>query len=150
MTDTDEHPGHRILCVPAHDRADEITAAMLAQLLEQKGFVTISLPFAATSPNEMLAAIEPGPKDIICISSLPPYAFAPARAVCKQIRERFPRLKVMVCVWGFSGDLEKANARFERTRPDRLCTSLAAAVEYIQEFVDPESEATPLAAASEA
>jgi hypothetical protein len=27
----------RVLCLPAHDRADEITASMLAQILEQKG-----------------------------------------------------------------------------------------------------------------
>jgi hypothetical protein len=57
---------------------------------------------------------------------------------------------VVVCVWGFNGDLEKAGARFERTRPDRLCTSLAAAVEYVQDLVHPQPEATPLAAGSEA
>jgi hypothetical protein len=34
----------RILCLPAHDRADEVTAAMLAQLLEQKGFHDRLLP----------------------------------------------------------------------------------------------------------
>jgi hypothetical protein len=26
---------------------------------------------------------------------LPPYAFAPARAMCKQIRELFPKLKLI-------------------------------------------------------
>ena len=150
VPESEARPAHRILCIPAHDRADEITAALLAQLLEQKGFVTVSFPIAGPAPNEMLAAIEAGRNDVVCISSLPPYAFAPARALCKQIRERFPKLKVVVCVWGFNGDLEKAGARFERTRPDRLCTSLAAAVEYVQDLVHPQPEATPLAAGSEA
>jgi predicted PurR-regulated permease PerM len=136
--ESEQHPTHRILCIPAHDRADEITAAMLAQLLEQKGFVTMSLPIVGASPNEMLEAVAAGVNDVVCISSLPPYAFAPARALCKQIRERFPKLKVMVCVWGFSGDLEKAGARFERTRPDRLCTSLAGTIEYLEELAHPE------------
>ncbi len=148
--ESDQHPVHRILCIPAHDRADEITAAMLAQLLEKKGCVTMSFPIAGASPEEMLTAVGAGPNDVVCISSLPPYAFAPARAVCKQIRERFPNLKVVVCVWGFSGDLEKAVARFERTQPDRLCTTLAAAVERLQELIHPQPEATPLAVASEA
>ncbi|HUD98185.1 MAG TPA: AI-2E family transporter [Bryobacteraceae bacterium] len=139
-----EHQAARIVCLPAHDRADEITAAMLAQILEQKGFSTLSFPVVGSSLNEVLAMIEAGHGDVICISALPPYAFAPARAMCKQIRERFPKLKVMVCVWGFSGDAQKAITRFERTQPDRLSTSLAEAVEYIQELVRPKPEEAAL------
>ncbi len=127
----------RVLCLAAHDRADEITAAMLAQLLEQKGLATLSFPMAGASPHEWFALIEAGRSDVVCISALPPYAFAPARAMCKQIRERFPNLKVVVCVWGFSGDTQKAKARFERTQPDHLYTSLTQAVEHIQELVHP-------------
>ncbi len=135
-----ERQDARIVCLPAHDRADEITAAMLAQILEQKGFSTLSFPVVGSSLNEVLAMIETGHGDVVCISALPPYAFAPARAMCKQIRERFPKLKVIVCVWGFSGDAQKAITRFERTQPDRLSTSLAEAVEHIQELVSPKPE----------
>ena len=141
-----ENLNHRVLCLPAYDRADEITAAMLAQILEQKGFATLSFPLLGLSPNECLASIESDPGEVVCISALPPYAFAPARAMCKQIRERFPKLKVVVCVWGFSGDTRKAMARFERTQPDRLATSLAEAVEHVQELVHPKPEAAPLVA----
>jgi predicted PurR-regulated permease PerM len=141
IPDAVEHLNARIVCLPAHDRADEITAAMLAQLLEQKGFATLSFPVVGSSLNEVLALIEAGRSDVVCISALPPYAFAPARAMCKQIRERFPKLKVVVCVWGFSGDTPKAMTRFERTQPDRLSTSLAEAVQHIQELVHPKPEA---------
>jgi len=128
-----------ILCLPANDRADEVTAAMLAQLLEQAGHAALSLPIAHASPAELLALIEKRQDDVICISALPPYAFPPARTMCKLIRERFPKLKLVIGVWGFSGDSEKAKARFERTRPDRLLTSLAQAVEQIQELVRPKA-----------
>ena len=144
--DTTRPPTARILCLPAHDRADEVTAAMLAQLLEQKGFPTLSLPIAGSSPDDWLASLKAGGNDIVCISALPPYAFAPARAMFKQIRARFPELRVVVCVWGFSGDTDKAKARFERDRPDRFSTSLAEAVEHVQELVRPKSEATALVA----
>ena len=87
--------------------------------------------------------IEARRSDVVCISALPPYAFAPARAMCKQIRERFPKLKVVVCVWGFSGDTQKAKARFERTQPDRLSTSLAEAVQHVEELVRPKPKAAP-------
>jgi len=143
MPDLAKHVNARILCLPAHDRADEITAAMLAQLLEQEGLAALAFPIVGPSPNEWIPLIEAGGSDVVCISALPPYAFAPARAMCKQIRERFPKLKMVVCVWGFSGDTHKAKARFERTQPDRLSTSLAEAVEHVQELVRHKPEAIP-------
>jgi hypothetical protein len=131
------HFSGRILCLPAHDQADEITAAMLAQLLEQRGYVALSFPHG-TSPLEMLAFADPGKDDVICISALPPYAFAPARTICKQIRSRFPRIKLVAGIWGFKGDTDKAKARFERSQPDGLVTGLAQALEQIEELVNPQ------------
>ena len=139
-TEGAERPQNRILLLPAHDRADELTAAMLAQVLEQKGFTTLSFPGTGPSPNELLALMDARLSDVVCISALPPYAFAPAQNLCKQIRERFPKVKVMVCVWGFTGDTQKAKSRFERTQPDRLSTSLAEAVEHVHELVGPVPE----------
>ncbi len=49
------HPRDRIICLPAHDQADETTAAMLGQILEQKGFAALSFPVAGPSHNEWLA-----------------------------------------------------------------------------------------------
>jgi predicted PurR-regulated permease PerM len=130
-----ERIGARILCLAANDKADEVTADMLAQLLERAGHEALALPLALASPLELLALIEKRQCDLICISALPPYAFPPARTMCKLIRERFPKLKLVVGVWGFAGDMEKAKARFERTQPDRLLTSLAQAIEQIQELL---------------
>jgi predicted PurR-regulated permease PerM len=142
-----EHGDARILCLPVSDRADEITASMLAQLLERKGFSTMCFPSTGATPHELLAFIEAGHGDVVCISALPPYAFAPARVMCRQIRERFPKLKIVVCVWGFSGDKDKAKARFERSQPDRLATSLGEALLQVNELVHPESQtAAPLVA----
>jgi len=81
IADTTERPNARIFCVPAHDQADEITAAMLAQALEQKGLVALSFPVAGASPNEWIPLVETTRSDVVCISALPPYAFAP-RAPC--------------------------------------------------------------------
>jgi hypothetical protein len=145
QADATDDSNHRIVCLPAHDRADEITSAMLAQILDQKGFATLSFPLGS-SLQECLASIGSDPGDVVCISALPPYAFTPARAMCKQIRELSPKLKVVVCVWGFSGDAQKAMARFERTQPDRLSTSLAEALEDVQELVAPSPVPEPLVA----
>jgi predicted PurR-regulated permease PerM len=129
---TAELLGARILCLAANDRADEVTSAMLAQILDHGGHPALCIPLA--SPTELLALIEKRQDDVVCICALPPYAFPPARTMCKLIRDRFPKLKLVVGVWGFSGDTEKAKARFERAQPDRLFTSLTQAVEQIQEL----------------
>lgn len=121
----------RILCVPAQDQADEIAAAMLAQLLEQQGDVALSF-LVGTNFNDAIALVEPGPQDVICISALPPYAFTPARKMCKQLRARFPKIRLTVGIWGFSGDQDKAKASFERTQPEQLFTSLLQVIEYIR------------------
>ena len=134
----------RILCVPALDQADEITAAMLAQLLEKIGCVALSFPVGPVA-EEMLAALEPGPGDLICISALPPFAFNPARTTCKHIRTRFPGVRLIVGVWGFNGDPAKAAARFDRTPPDRLFTTFAQVVEYVSA---PEEDTSRLTAES--
>ena len=126
-----------ILCLPANDRADEATATMLAQILEHAGHTTLSLPIVDTAPAELLALIEKRQDDVICISALPPYAFPPAQTMCKLIRAHFPELKLVIGVWGFSGDTEKAKARFGLIQPDQLLTSLAQAVEQIQELIRP-------------
>jgi hypothetical protein len=122
-------PG-RVLCLPAHDEADEITAAMLAQLLEQAGYVAISFS-PDPSLQHTVGLIDPAENDIFCISALPPFAFARARTLSRQLQRRFPRTKVIIGVWGFTGDTERALQRFHPSRPDKLVTSLADAVKFV-------------------
>jgi len=124
--------GGRVLCVPAHDQADEIAAAMLAQLLEHEGFVALSFPIGENL-EEVLELMQPGEGDLICVSALPPFAFAPARSACRRIRGRFPRMKLAAGIWGFTGDPKKAMARFDRTPPDHLFTTFAQVLEYVRE-----------------
>ena len=124
--------------MPAYDLADEITAGMLAQFLERQGDGAVSFPL---SPNvtDVLATMKPVAGDLVCISALPPYAFTPVRKLCKLIRSRFPEVSVIVGVWGFSGDEDKARASFERTPPDRFFTSFLQVGEYLH---PPAPEAT--------
>ena len=126
-------PG-RMLCFPAHDEADEIAAAMLAQLLEQAGRAAVSFPLGTSSGN-MLDVVAPTADDVFCISSIPPFAFSHARTLNRQLRAKYPQTKILIGVWGFSGEIERALQRFQPTRPDKLVNSLAEALEYLG--VDP-------------
>ena len=126
VAETTNRPNARIFCVPAHDQADEITSAMLAQVLEQKGLVALSFPIAGAATNEWLPLVETTRSDVVCISALPPYAFAPARAMCKQIRERFPktqgrglRLGIQRRHWQSQGSFRANPARSSVHQPCR-------------------------------
>ena len=122
-------PTGRVLCVPASDEADEVTATMLALLLEQSGCVV--LPFTRDPGLPQLALVQPSAGDIFCISALPPFAFAHARTLSSQLRARFPGIRIVVGVWGFSGATEQAMERFQTPRPEKLVTSMAAAIQAV-------------------
>jgi hypothetical protein len=120
----------RIFCLAANDLADEITSSMLAQLLERAGHGVLSLP-VGSPVEEILTNLMPEPQDVVCISALPPFAFAQARTLCQRIRIHLPQIRILAGIWGFVGDLDKAKERFGSTRPDRVVASLAQAVEQI-------------------
>src|SRR5674476_240350 len=119
----------RIFCIPASDEADEVTAAMLALLLEHSGCIV--LPFTPDPGLQQLAFVQPAADDVFCISALPPFAFAHARTLSHQLRVRFPKIRIVVGVWVFAGDTERAMERFQAPRPDRLVTSLADAIQAV-------------------
>ena len=120
----------RVFCLPANDEADEITAAMLAQLLEQAGCAAVSFSVDAVVQNA-IGFMKPTDNDTFCVSSLPPFAFARARTLCRELQLRYPRARVIAGVWGFSGDTQRAMQRFQPSRPAKLVTSLSDAVKFI-------------------
>jgi hypothetical protein len=123
-------PAGRVFCVPANDEADEITAAMLTQLLEQAGRAAIAFPLDA-SLQHAVGLMAPAENDTFCISALPPFAFARARTLSRELQLRFPRTKVMIGVWGYEGDSARALQRFQPSRPAKLVTTLADAVSFV-------------------
>jgi hypothetical protein len=129
-------PSARVLCLPASDEADEITAAMLAQLLQAEGIPAIAFP-VGTGMYETFTLLQPQADDVICLSALPPFAFAQARIQAQQLRLKFPGCKLLIGVWGFAGDVTKALDRFEHSRPDGLTVSLTDAVDRLKKQDDP-------------
>jgi hypothetical protein len=80
---------------------------------------------------QQLAFVQPAADDVFCISALPPFAFAHARTLSHQLRGRFPGIRIVVGVWGFTGETERAMERFQTPRPDKLVTSLADAIQAV-------------------
>jgi predicted PurR-regulated permease PerM len=123
----------RIFCLSANDQADEITSSMLSQLLERAGHGVLSLPVGSLF-EEIWTHLPPEPQDVVCISALPPFAFAQSQALCQRVRIHLPQIKILAGIWGFTGDLGKAKERFGSARPDLVVVSLAQAVEQISQW----------------
>ena len=87
-----------VLCLPAHDEADQIVGLMLAQVLQRRGFaVTVAGTVSLTS--EMVAAIDPQKTDVVVVSALPPKAALHARYLLKPMMSRYAELKIIVGLW---------------------------------------------------
>jgi len=137
-----EMRGAPVICIPAGDQADELTAMALAQLLEQSCYNTLLLPVASVS-DEILDRLAQDPSSILCISALPPFVFTQTRALCQRIRERMPENRVLACLWLSPQDPDTVRERFGNARPDRVVTKLAAALEQISAWQLGTPEATP-------
>jgi predicted PurR-regulated permease PerM len=99
-----------ILCLPARDEADDIAAMMLAQVLASGNCIVQSASVTSLA-SEMVALVEQRKADVVCISATPPAAVMHARYLCKRLRERLPKVKLLVGLWDAQCDLNKARAR---------------------------------------
>ena len=122
-----------IVCLATKDQADEIVATMLAQLLEQAGNRTLLLPSRALS-DEILSRLSEETDTVICISALPPFAFADARALCQKLRQHLPKNRIVVGLWGTAADPEKTRERLSACRPDRVTANLTQTLAQIREW----------------
>jgi predicted PurR-regulated permease PerM len=122
-----------VICVSTQDEADEIVATMLAQLLEQGGNRTLQLPSRALS-DEILSRLAEETETVICISALPPFAFADTRALCQRIRHRLPHNRIVVGLWDPALETERIRERLSTCRPDRVVTNLAETLNIIREW----------------
>lgn len=127
-------PRPAILCLPAHDQADEIAAAMLAQMLEAAGCV-VHIASVAALVNERVALVEERKPEIVCISSTPPAAAMHARYLIRQLRRRFPDMAVVVGLWGGQGDLAHARERLDSGPTTYIVASLAEAAAQVEKLV---------------
>ena len=70
--------------------------------------------------------------DLVCISALPPFALLHVRSLTKQLRRSFPKLRIVVCLWNFSGGGVQAEERLEAAFSVEVVTTLEQAMERIQ------------------
>jgi hypothetical protein len=129
-------PSVIVLCLPAHDEADEIVGLMLTQLLELKGQRAIAASQVSLA-GEMLELVQEHEAGTVCISALPPAALAHSRYLCKRLHVRFPELPTVVGLWTSKADPKKSLDRLACHGPVHLVTSVGAAIAEIHQIIQP-------------
>jgi hypothetical protein len=123
----------RVLACPADDEADEVVVEMLQQLLPREKWDT-HIAGVTTLASELLGLIEEQQPAVVCIGSLPPGGLAHTRYLCKRLRRRFPRIRILVGRWDPHGSREESQAALEAAGADHVATSLHAAIEQLQSW----------------
>ena len=131
-----KEPSVTVLCLPAHDEADEIVGLMLAQLLELKGQRAVAASQVSLA-GEMLELVAEHEAGAVCISALPPAALAHSRYLCKRLNARFPELPTLVGLWTTKADPKKSIERLACHGPVHLVTSVGAAIAEIHQMIQP-------------
>ncbi len=122
-----------VLCLPARDEADEISNLMLVQLLELRGYCATSISSTALA-SEMIEAVERNKADIIVVSAMPPSAVAHARYLCKRLHAAYAEARMVVGLWNFKGNVEKARDRITCVGSVQLVTTLAEMQDQIDQL----------------
>jgi predicted PurR-regulated permease PerM len=121
--------GLEVLCIPARDEADDLVAVLLSQVLVRQGRSAKSIPIASVATMlSMVCELKPR---IVCISALPPHALRHARAFYGRLRNQFPELHIVICLWHFKGDLRQAGIRLRMAKDHGFFTGLAEVSQHI-------------------
>jgi predicted PurR-regulated permease PerM len=144
IADVAPMPPSRVVCLPARAVRDELAGLMLRHLLQQQGSDAWSAPGKLVE-GELLALLEKADADVVCISVVEPSTVIHARYLCLNVRAQFPRIKIVVGLWGDSEGVTEATKSLRESGADEVVVSLADAVLQIAKLTPLTPE--PMAAA---
>jgi hypothetical protein len=116
-------PVAHILGFPARDEADRLALEMLRQLL-QPGRWEMEVPSVDMLTAELVSLTGEKEPAAICIGSLAPGGLAHTRYLCKRLRSRFPKVKIIVGRWGLTSNVEQNQEQLREAGASQIATTL--------------------------
>ena len=121
-----------VLCVAARTSLDEVAAAILAQLLARRGFVTRVVPSTTIGPRALGALDLEGVK-MICLSYVDTSATVHARYLAERLRRRAGTVPLFAGVWAMPGAEDDRAVAQQRIGAEGLATTLAEMVALVEQ-----------------
>ena len=138
----------RILCIAGRTELDGAAAEMVGQALEERGLAARVLPPITVSEGA-LAQLNLTGVEIICLSYLHAQPQVFARYICRRLKRRSPRLKVVVGYWNAPPQAGRAEDIARQLSADAAVVSIEACVNQIDAWTarrsEGETSATPIA-----
>jgi GAF domain-containing protein len=103
------------------------------QLLRQQSFEAENLSAQLTA-GEIVEAVAKTDCDAICLSVVPPSTLIHARYLTRKLREKLPRTKIVVGLWGATENLTSPAEGLRKSGADEVVVSLAEAVVQLGKF----------------
>ncbi|SDL05198.1 Predicted PurR-regulated permease PerM [Modicisalibacter muralis] len=120
-----------VLCLPARDAADELTAIMFAQVLRATG-VTVETGSMRALSGEVVARVDATATALVCVSALPPGAVSHARYLCLRLASHDASLPILVGLWDVTGNLERMSARLTEAGANQVVTTFEDGVDRVR------------------
>lgn len=120
-----------VLCLPAGDRRDELSAHMLAQVLTLRGCQAKAVPIEKMA-GEAMDLVKAEGADMVVICASPPSDLLRARYLYKRLRRRFEKMPIIEGVWG----TPDARALESRIAPDGKATLVSSFVDAEKAIIE--------------
>ena len=113
----------RVLACPARDQADRMALEMLRQVLDPAKWV-VEIAAVDTLTADLVAQVAEQAPAVVCIGALPPGGLAHTRYLCKKLRARLLKVKIVVGRWGLSGNIEANREQLQDAGADLTAATI--------------------------
>jgi hypothetical protein len=111
-----------VLACPAREGIDETALALFCRLVDPK-VCCIETVSSQQLVSEIIARVADKRPSIVCIVALPSGGLAQTRLLCKRLRSRFNRLKIVIGRWGMT-DVENERAQLRLAGTEYFATTI--------------------------
>jgi hypothetical protein len=140
--DARQTPRLSILGCAACDEADQAALEMFQRLLDPQ-ICRLQIVPLSRLVSEIVSIVEDDQPSIVCVAGLPPGGVAHTRLLCKRLRARFPKLKIVVARWGQQTDNSATREQLLAAGADHFGTTLeetTSQLVQLAQFMRPEKE----------
>ena len=134
-------PPGAFLCIAGRTKLDEAAAAMLAQILTDEADIPSRVLPASAISLDALGRLDLSDVEVVCLSYFHPKPEVYARYVCRRLKRRFPKLKVVVGLW--SQPSLKVDAGRDVARAlaaDAFASSISGARRHVETWLHPQAD----------
>ena len=120
-------PAGRVCCMPVRAERDELAGMMFVQQMQAVQFEAM-LTSIKDPLVDLRAMVDQSNIDFVCLSVVAPSTIIHARYLCAKVRSQYPRMKIVIGLWGISENLKNAEERLRASGADEIATSITDAI----------------------